>query len=101
MPPPLTRIAASQTFRPFVDVLACPSEPVLGDGRLAPALAFPRRDSNEPGTRALLDQVALELVQRPEDVEHERPPGVVVLMASASGQNPTPRFAKSAMVPIR
>ena len=53
------------------DVLACPSELVLGDGRLAPALAATRRCRGQASTGALLDQVALELTECPEDVEYE------------------------------
>jgi hypothetical protein len=50
-----------------------PSELVGGDHRLPAALLAARLGRLQPGVRAFADQVALELRQRAEDVENERP----------------------------
>ena len=47
-----------------------------------PPLATPRGCGLEASTASLEHQVALELTERPEKVEDERPPAFVVSMAS-------------------
>ncbi len=82
-------------------MLACPSELVLGDGRLAPALTSPRRSGCQARTGALLDQVALELAEGAENVEDE--PAARRGGVDGLGQRPepTPRFASSVTVSIK
>jgi hypothetical protein len=63
------------------------------------AAASPR--GGQPGAGTFADQVAFELGQGSEDMEHELAPGVVVSIASWRLQNPTPRSARPVTVSTR